>query len=331
MNTKVTIIGEQLPNLPWEDRPSGCADPVWRSARNPIVTRKAVQDANSIFNSAVVPWRGAFIGVFRIDHRDGLQRLHVGRSTDGLDWTINADPIVFKSSPAGLPAFEYGYDPRLCRIDDRFYVTWCNGYQGEPTIGMAWTTDFVDFHQLENAFLPYNRNGVLFPRKIGGQYLMLSRPSDPGHTPFGNIYLSASPDLEFWGRHRLVMKPNKYSWQSKKIGAGPIPIETSEGWLLIYHGVKYTCNGFIYGFGAALLDLDDPSKVLYRTAPYLLCPQEIYECLGDVNNVAFPVASLQDPATGRIAIYYGAADTSTCLAYAQVDELVAYIKANSDV
>ena len=133
----------------------------------------------------------------------------------------------------------YGYDPRVCFIEDRYYVTWCNGYHG-PTIGVAYTFDFETFHQLENAFIPFNRNGVLFPRKINGRFAMLSRPSDNGHTPFGDIYYSESPDLEFWGRHRHVMSPAPFeqsAWQCLKIGAGPIPIETSEGWLLFYHGV----------------------------------------------------------------------------------------------
>jgi beta-1,4-mannooligosaccharide/beta-1,4-mannosyl-N-acetylglucosamine phosphorylase len=120
-------------------------------------------------------------------------------------------------------------------------------------------------------------------------------------------------------------------WQSTKVGAGPTPIETTEGWLMIYHGVITSCNGFVYSFGAALLDLDEPWKVLYRTASYLLSPQEIYECVGDVPNVAFPCAALVDAPTGRIAVYYGGADTVTCLAYTRVDELVAYVKSNSEV
>ena len=159
---------------------------------------------------------------------------------------------------------------------------------------------------------------------------MLSRPSDNGHTPFGDIYLSFSPDLIHWGRHRYVMGV-KGGWQSTKIGAGPTPIETPEGWLMIYHGVLTSCNGFVYSFGAALLDLEQPWKVLYRTAPYLLSPQTLYECVGDVPNVAFPCAALHDRPTGRLAIYYGGADTVTALAFARVDELIAYVKDNSEI
>ena len=131
-----------------------------------------------------------------------------------------------------------------------------------------------------------------------------------------------------WGEHRFVMG-TKGGWQSTKIGAGPIPIETPEGWLLFYHGVLTSCNGFVYSFGAALLDLEQPWKVIYRSAPYLLSPQTLYECVGDVPNVTFPCAALVDPPTGRMAIYYGGADTVTCLAYAQFDELMNFIQNNS--
>ena len=118
-------------------------------------------------------------------------------------------------------------------------------------------------------------------------------------------------------------------WSSKKLGAGPIPIETSEGWLLIYHGVLGTCNGFVYSAGAAILDIDKPWIVKYRSAPFILAPDTYYECVGEVPNVVFPCAALTDPKTGRIAIYYGAADTVVALAYTTVDELVNFVKNNS--
>ncbi|MBT3193706.1 MAG: glycosidase [Verrucomicrobia bacterium] len=313
--------------LPWEDRPEGCVDVVWRYSANPIIPRDAIPCANSIFNSAVVPFGAGFAGVFRVDDKRRMQQLHAGFSADAIGWDINPDPIQFTTDEPELAGFEYGYDPRVCWIDDRYYVTWCNGYHG-PTIGVAWTQDFKTFHQLENAFLPFNRNGVMFPRKIGGNFAMLSRPSDTGHTPFGDIFYSESPDLCYWGRHRHMMGTTT-GWQETKIGAGPIPIETSEGWLLIYHGVLASCNGFVYSFGAALLDLEQPWKVLYRTEPYLLAPQTLYECVGDVPNVVFPCAALADPDTGRLAIYYGGADTVTCLAFAYVDELIAFTMNNS--
>jgi beta-1,4-mannooligosaccharide/beta-1,4-mannosyl-N-acetylglucosamine phosphorylase len=259
--------------------------------------------------------------------------LHVGFSKDGINWELDPETIRFEGGDEEVGQWVYGYDPRVCKIEDKYYVTWCNGYHG-PTIGIAWTTDFKTFHQLENAFLPYNRNGVMFPRKINGKYAMLSRPSDTGHTPFGDIFYSETPDLEYWGHHRFVMGPSDFedsAWQCCKIGAGPIPIETSEGWLMIYHGVHRTCQGYNYSFGAALLDLEQPWKVLARTGPYLLHPETLYECTGDVPNVCFPCASLYDPETRRIAVYYGAADTCVGLAFGYIDEIIEFTKKTSIV
>ncbi|HUB27450.1 MAG TPA: glycoside hydrolase family 130 protein, partial [Tepidisphaeraceae bacterium] len=272
---------------------------------------------------------GKFAGVFRCDDKRRRMALHNGRSADGLHWEIDSDPIRFKCDDPDVAPWQYGYDPRVGWIDDRFYVTWCNGYHG-PTIGIGWTKDFKTFHQLENAFLPYNRNGVLFPRKINGYFVMLSRPSDRGHTPWGDMFLSHSPDLVHWGKHRFVMAP-KQPWESTKIGAGPIPIETSEGWLLLYHGVLTSCNGFVYSYSACLLDLEKPWKVTHRAASYLMSPQMPYECVGDVPNVVFPCATLVDAGSGRVAIYYGGADTVTALAFGYVHEIIEFVKSNSEV
>jgi beta-1,4-mannooligosaccharide/beta-1,4-mannosyl-N-acetylglucosamine phosphorylase len=318
-----------LPNLPWEDRPAGSSDVVWRSTRNPIIRRDHLPRSNSIFNSAVVPFGDAFAGVFRVDDRTRTMDVHAGRSDDGIAWRIDPEPIRFKPADARVreiqETFTHAYDPRVTWLEDRYWVTWCNGYHG-PTIGVAWTDDFESFHQLDNAFLPFNRNGVLFPRRIDGHYAMLSRPSDNGHTPFGDIYYSESPDLVHWGRHRLVMAPLAWTWQSTKIGAGPTPIETDEGWLLIYHGVLTSCNGFVYSMGAALLDHDEPWKVIARSRDYLLSPQMPYEQVGDVQNVVFPCAALLDRPTDRLTIYYGGADTVTCIAHAHLSEVVASIR-----
>lgn len=314
---------QSIPNLPWEDRPVGSSAVIWRYSQNPVIPRDLIPRANSIFNSAVVPYQGMFAGVFRIDDTRRVMNLYRGFSQNGLDWQIHPQPIEWRCEEPEIAPFVYRYDPRLCWLEDRYYVTWCNGYHG-PTIGVGYTFDFETFYQIENAFLPFNRNGVLFPRKIKGKYAMFSRPSDNGHTPFGDIFYSESPDMIHWGCHRWVLGPG--SWCYTKVGAGPTPIETSEGWLLIYHGVLTSCNGFVYSMGAALLDLDQPWKVIYRAAPYLLSPQMLYECVGDVPNVVFPCAALVDGDTGRMAVYYGAADTVTALAFANIYDLVDWIK-----
>jgi beta-1,4-mannooligosaccharide/beta-1,4-mannosyl-N-acetylglucosamine phosphorylase len=315
--------------IPWEDRPAGGQQLVWRSSRNPVIGRDLLPRSNSIFNSAVVPYGDGYAGVFRVDDTSRTMNLHAGRSADGVSWRIDPEPIAFRPVDGRVSEiqerFVHAYDPRVTWLEDRFYVTWCNGYFG-PTIGIAWTNDFETFHQLDNAFLPFNRNGVLFPRRIGDRYAMLSRPSDTGHTPFGDIFYSESPDLVYWGRHRHVMAPVPWTWGSTKVGAGPTPIETAEGWLLIYHGVLTSCNGFVYSMGAALLDLDEPWKVIARGRDYLLSPQVDYEQVGDVPNVVFPCAALVDREADRLTIYYGAADTVTCLAHGHLSEIMASLR-----
>jgi beta-1,4-mannooligosaccharide/beta-1,4-mannosyl-N-acetylglucosamine phosphorylase len=319
----------QVAPIPWEARPAGSTAVVWRSSRNPVIPRDLLPRSNSIFNSAVVRFGGGFAGVFRVDDATRAMNLHAGRSRDGIAWDIDPAPIVFEATDPRVreiqAPFVHAYDPRVTWLEDRWYVTWCNGFHG-PTIGVAWTLDFRTFHQLDNAFLPFNRNGVLFPRRIGDRYLMLSRPSDGGHTPFGDIFVSESPDLVHWGRHRHVLAPIPWTWQSTKVGAGPTPIETPEGWLLLYHGVLTSCNGFVYSMGAALLDLEQPWRIAGRGSDYLLSPQVAYEQVGDVPNVVFPCAALVDEAADRVTIYYGAADTVTAMAHAHLSELVAFAR-----
>lgn len=327
---KTALVGDALPNIPWEPKPNGCREIIWRHSGNPIIDLHPFPNARSVYNSSVVPWKGGFIGVFRADWLCMTPYLHVGRSADGLAWTIDEEPLKLTSPVPELGKMSFSYDPRLCKIGDRYYVTWCNAYHGS-TIGQAWTKDFKTFHQLENAFLPFNRNGVLFPRKIGGKYAMLSRPMGQGMAiNYGDIFYSESPDLTYWGKHRIVLTRGPRKWERVKIGPGPIPIETREGWLLLYHGVSDTCDSFVYCVGAALLDLDQPWKVLHRCRFPIMSPEVIYETAGYVGNVVFPTAVLADGATGRLAIYYGAADSYTAVAYAQTDELLAYVKEHSD-
>ena len=324
------INGKSIPNMPWQDRPEGCDEVVWRYSENPILSYKDIKKANTLFNSSVVEYKGEFRGIFRCDRTDMVPFLYKGKSKDGIHWDIEDEAFKFENEIEGVP-YVYGYDPRVCEIDGRYYIVWCTGMQNwDPTIGMAYTDDFEKIYRMENAFLPYNRNGVLFPRKINDKYVMFSRPSDTGYGKpgDGSIYYSESPDMIYWGKHRRVMSPS-IGWQSYKIGGGPTPIETDEGWLMIYHGVKSTCNGVCYYAGAALLDIDNPSKVLYRTRDYILSPRELYERVGDVDNVVFPVSTLCDADTGRIAIYYGAADTVVGIAFTTVDELIKFTKENS--
>ena len=308
------------------------ATSLWRSSRNPIIPRDHIPRANSIFNSAVVPFGDGFAGVFRVDDTRRVMNLHAGRSADGVDWEIDAEPIAFE---AGRPArrarsaepFEHAYDPRVTWLEDRYYVTWCNGYHG-PTIGVGYTHDFETFHQLDNAFLPFNRNGVLFPRRIGDRYAMLSRPSDNGHTPFGEIFYSESPDLVHWGRHRHVMAPRAAARGSRRRSApARRRSRPTRAGSLLYHGVLTSLQRLrlLDGRGAAR-----PRRaVAGRRARQRLPARRrrcSYEQVGDVPNVVFPCAALVDRAADRVTIYYGGADTVVCLAHAHLSELLAFVR-----
>jgi len=293
---------------------------------NPIIGPGHIPSANSIYNSAVVPFGDGYAGVFRVDDVSLMQWLHVGFSDDGLDWELEPEPFDLDFGDVDIDMRPGGYDPRVIEIEGTYYVCWCAPYHG-PTLALAKTTDFEHFEFICNPLPPYNRNGVLFPRKINGKYHLLHRPSDRGHTPFGDIFVCSSEDLVHWGRHRHVMSPTE-RWQATKIGAGPVPIETDEGWLMIYHGVITKCNGFIYSVGAALLDLEQPWKVLYRTRPYILSPEEDYERVGDVPNVVFPCAATVDD-DGMLTLYYGAADTYVCAAFARLDDIIDFTMENS--
>jgi len=323
----IKMIGDPLPSIPWQEKPAGCTAPVWRFTENPIIKRAPLPEVARIFNSAVLPFEDGYIGVFRGEQRNGIPNIYLGRSSDGINWSFEPERILFTDGKGEPFMPSYAYDPRLVRVDDTYYIMWCQDAFG-PTIGIAKTTDFRTFTRLENPFLPYNRNAVLFPRKINGNFVMLSRPSDNGHTAFGDIFLSESPDMEFWGRHRHVMGRSENWWESLKVGAGAAPIETDKGWLLLYHGVVNTCNGYVYSMGAAILDLGEPSRMIHRCENYILAPEEWYEERGFVPNVCFPCAALTDPATGRIAIYYGCADSYVGVAFTTIGELYRYILAH---
>ena len=321
---KHKIYGNDLPNIPFEERPNGCDSPIWRYSGNPVINTNPFVNAERVFNSAVMAFKNEFVGVFRADTKTGVPYLFLGHSKDGINFNFNPEPIIFHDKDGNKVKMEYAYDPRLVELEGVYYVIFCTSLHG-PTLGIGRTKDFKDFELIDNPFLPFNRNGVLFPRKINGQYAMLSRPSDSGHTMFGDIFLSYSKDLEYWGHHRHVMEKGYEWWCGTKIGAGPAPIETDLGWLVFFHGANLTCSGLVYSIGAAILDKDDPSKVLHRCANYLLAPNKLYETTGYVPNVLFPVSCLTDAKTGRIAIYAGGADTVTELLFTDIDTVIDYI------
>jgi predicted GH43/DUF377 family glycosyl hydrolase len=154
---------------------------------------------------------------------------------------------------------------------------------------------------------------------------MIHRPTTTFLQGKADMWLSFSPDLVHWGDHRMLMAARDGAWwDANKIGLGPPPLETEKGWLILYHGVKQTAAGCIYRLGLALLDLEDPGRVIARSDPWVFAPVEPYEQMGDVGNVVFSCGWIPD-GKSRVRIYYGASDTSTCFATADLDDLLGFV------
>lgn len=323
------ICGQECKNLPWEDCPKGYERPVWRYSKNPITKREYSATIDRTMNSSLISFNNEFIGVFRADNYCNRPNIYVGHSKDGINIVLDKEPIKMIDLEGNEVKYESRFDPRITILEGIYYITYCDYANGEVTTSIAKTSDFKTFIKLDNPFTPNYRNGVLFPKKIDGKYKILLRPCDAGDSLFGNIHISESPDLVYFGKSKPVCQAGFSGWNWVKIGPGPAPIEIEEGWLVFIHGVTKNCSGYVYSMGAIILDKDEPSKVLYKCKDALLMPVKDYEVDGFTNNVCFPTSALVDSETGRIAIYYGAADSVIALAFTTIDKLVDYIKKNS--
>ena len=288
---------------------------------------------NSVFNAGAALLDDETLLMLRVEDRCGRSHFSIARSTDGIGgWRVGDRP-AFSPDAEGHPEEAWGVeDPRLTRIAD--VGNWVMAYTAYSDRGalvsLATTTDFSTFDRLGPVLAPDNKDAALFPVRFGGRYAMLHRPAPatPGHA--ANIWIAFSPDLVHWGSHRQIMTVRGPGWwDAAKIGIGPPPIATSEGWLLLYHGVRRIAGQDIYRLGLALLDLEDPARVIRRAGAWVLGPQTSYERSGDVGNVVFSCGwtCMND----KIHLYYGAADTAMALATASLTEVLDWLDQESDV
>ena len=223
----------------------------------------------------------------------------------------NLDPLHAQILRPSHAYEAYGMeDPRITAINDSFYITYVAVSRHGAATALASTQDFRSFQFHGLIFCPENKDVVLFPETIAGQYLALHRPTTAHVFSRPEIWLATSPDLLHWGSHQPLLGASG-AWDRGRIGAGTPPIRTSEGWLAIYHGNdKGDGDSGIgsYGAGLLLLDLDDPGTIRRAVGP-ILVPEMAYECQGFVPNVVFPTGIIQQGET--VLIYYGAADTAT--------------------
>ena len=254
-------------------------------------------------------------------------KCYVAESTDGLHFTVHEKPLFSVDQDKKFGDLDFHpIDCRVTRFDEDgcFYIIRpANSGWGVCAL-LYKTTDFINVEPIEVVALPQNRVPCLFPEKINGKYYRLDRPYSPG-APYAkscaNIWVSASPDLIYWGEHRPLLKRAFMPWNGLKVGP-TVPVKTSKGWLEIIHGVQECFASWRYSLGAVLLDLNDPTKIIGRMNRFILTPEMDYERNGVIPNVVFATGCILDKESNLLRIYYGGSDTTTNLAVCDVDELV---------
>ncbi len=305
-------------------------EPFIRNPKNPIITAKDLPyEANSVFNAGAALFKGRVLLLLRVEDRKGISHFLAARSEDGrTGWELDKKPTLLPD-PKKYPEEGYGIeDPRITWLEElkKWAVVYSANGESGPLISMATTTDFKSFKKHGPLFFPVNKDAALFPCRFDGRWAMLHRPMiHPGEA---NIWISFSPELKYWGEHRVVIKRREKAWwDSAKIGLSAPPLLTEKGWLILYHGVKKYYPSSIYRLGLALLDKKDPSKLLARSKTWVLSPELLHERMGDVNNVVFSCGWVNKGP--HVLMYYGCADTCLSVAETSVKDLLDWLGRNS--
>jgi len=304
-----------------------------RHPRNPILDASMLPyRANSVFNAAAAIVDNETLLLLRVEDCRGISHLTVARSSNGIDnWRIDPKPALMPS-PDRYPEEIWGIeDPRVIWLEEKeeWAVTYTAYSRGGPLVSLACTKNFRDFQRMGPVMPPEDKDAALFPRRFGGRWAMIHRPSTAFFAGRVHMWLSFSPDLKHWGDHQILIEAREGAWwDANKIGLSTPPMETEEGWLILYHGVRQTASGCLYRLGLALLDLEDPRKVLRRGDSWVFGPEQTFERIGDVGDVVFPCGWILDEDTRQVRMYYGAADTCICLATAKLRDLLDYLKSS---
>lgn len=299
-----------------------------RYGRNPILTASDwTYPINSVFNPGVTLLQdGTTLLLCRVENRNGQSHLCSARSANGINgWIIDPGPTLIPD-PENFPEEIWGVeDPRITWVPElKKYAVVYTAYSREgPGVALAFTEDFHSFERYGIIMPPDDKDAALLPHRIGDYWALIHRPISSQRA---HIWISYSPDLRHWGSHRLMLEARKGGWwDADKIGLSAPPIKTSQGWLLIYHGVKHNAAGCIYRLGLALFDLIQPEKCIKRCSDWMFGPVENYEQEGDVNKVVFPCGYTIALDGDTINIYYGAADMCIALATGSIKELLKWL------
>lgn len=300
-----------------------------RYKSNPILTAQDwPYQVNTVFNpGAVLLEDGTTLLLCRVEDRRGHSHLCAARSANGVDhWEIDTLPTLMPD-PQHHPEELWGIeDPRITYVPElaQYAIVYTAYARGGPGVALALTRDFHTFERYGVIMQPEDKDAALLPHRINGQWALIHRPVSPSSA---HIWISYSSDLQNWGTHKIILEARLGSWwDANKIGLSPPPIKTSEGWLMIYHGVKQNAAGSIYRLGLALFDLHDPERCLKRGDEWVFAPEEPYEQRGDVDHVVFPCGYTLAADGDSLNLYYGAADTSIALAMGSVRAMLGWLR-----
>ncbi|HEX3246717.1 MAG TPA: glycosidase [Chloroflexota bacterium] len=303
-----------------------------RHPANPLLTaHQWPYGASSVFNPGATRLQsGETLLLARVEDRRGISHLTAARSADGVsNWRVDPTPTL-PPLPDQYPEEIWGIeDPRIVWMPEIgcYTVTYTAYSRNGPLVSLALTEDFKSFERRGPIMPPEDKDAAFFPRKFEDRWILVHRPvpNQPGAR--ANIWLSFTPDLKHHGDHMVVLEARAGAyWDAGRIGLATPPIETPEGWLILYHGVRHTPAGALYRIGLALLALDDPRQVLHRGAEWVFAPEASYELTGDVAYVVFPSGVVHDQAADELRIYYGAADTYIGLVTARVADLLDWLR-----
>ena len=300
-------------------------DIVHRWEGNPLI---GIQDVafrcTDLRNACPVRVGDEAVLLVSIEDMEGYERIHVARRGVGTRFEVDPKPFLVRSREEPFEQHESDgvMDPRITFLEGVYYIMYvADGVHGYR-LALARTEDFQTVERMGLVSEPDTKGGALFPERIGGRYARVERPGEGR-----SVWVSYSDDLVHWGRSERVLGPRSGFWDHSWVGVGAPPMRIDAGWLLIYYGAKDTSAGPIYRLGAAILDAENPAKVVGRANIPILAPRERYERIGDQPNIVFTTGALMED-DGSLTIYYGAADSCICVGTTSVEDIVAHCQAS---
>jgi len=298
-----------------------------RSDKNPVLTARDMPfAADAAYNPGATEQGNDVVLLVRVENAAGRSSIYVARSKNGvIDWRVEPEPIL----AYGVPEWPYEAwgceDPRVVYLaeEECWYITYTAYSPAGAAVAIARSHDLCTAERIGLILSPNNKDAALFPHQFNGRFkdrwAVLHRPDAGGGMT--NIWSAYSPDLVHWGQpHCVLTAGSGPAWDAVGVGTGAPPVLTEYGWLLIYHGVKLYGGQLVYRAGVAMLDKDQPHKLIARSPNSIFQAEAPYEKSGSLPNVVFPTGLLRRG--DELWMYYGATDTCTCLAIAKLEDVL---------